>query len=1549
MARRINVKFLTTLVVVVVVGGAGAVIGSKYLRREKAGPFIAAGKEAMKQQHWLEAAQNLARAAHDSPKDASLQLLLGQALGHLAEDNPSFVIDEGKAYKRALEQDPNNLEALKDASNWSSDMVLRYGDDASKANAFRDAIQYAQRAHAIDPADKDMAARPYILTIQQWMANLQTDQQLVDDAVQKLQDFWQQQPDKAELPFWISLTKVTQGMQTSEKLAQAAQPPEVTALYSDAVKTFEGVLTGPNGGSQDQNASMHFRFAQVLDQLANVDNSSPDNIKTYSDRATNEITRARALVKPDDPNYLNIEDYAATLALRHGNRDAAIQIYKSMPDSSAVRLALVDVMGKGSDTRQEAEELCTRSIDALNDDPAHLVAGGLRWRFLLTLANLKVYDYISTNDPATKKKLGGEIENLIDKLNIAAGNGNPLVLREVEAKYMVNSGQEHQIQAIQSLSKLIADNHDAARDYYLNMALAQALQATGQTAKAMPLLQSVVNLYPRDVNSRKELLGILVTEAPDRAPAQIAELEHLDPGDPVINLYKIQLAENDPAHNQDEISANYKNIPENTPGLQSQKAKLAISIKNYDDAERLLKLRMADTKYPPNAQDYLAYSRLYFIRGDRAQALAIANQGQTAFPDDPQMKLLVPFLKGEDVKDIEKLQMKLDQEDPDKLEGQLALATMARNKGDVDQEEAHLKTAEKIAQSPRVWDQLFQLYITQGKFDLAESYAQKLGDADYDSAGGALYRLSICQAKHDYKGAEAIARQLAQDKPEFARTWLAMGDVMFDEGDYEQAIPQYEQCLEKQTNIVSAYVGLVKCYYALNRPGDAQHVLDDGLSKIPNDPVLHEMRLNHELNYGDPRIAVQELQEEIQQKGDDPSLYGALAELLLRYSAILDGNRQHADSITEAKEAIKVLQPAINRWPDQGRFYAILGDAQMTAEMPDDAIKTMKDWSEMSTFKSSPEPHEKLCQYYERLNQPQNAENEMRTALAKSNYSVDAQINMANLLARHGKFDDALSLLRATNADKPAIREKAITVMIVSGKFDQAQADLQSQLSQTPPPSNSEELYAIWALALLDKQQYQQSIDKSTQALAFNAKDPTALFCRAKARLHLRPPDATGAVADLQLMRQSNPTNMDARLYLADAYIQLNQMDDAAEELRAGLRANPKSKPVRMKLVEVLVNGAHPKLNEAIQLLQEVETVQPFDKDPDIFQAEASLMQQLPDIPGALVKSNQALAMAPNDPNIVNTNFDLQLQSNNAQKVLDTYNTLPDTLKNTYWANWQKAQAEKQVGDPASSLADYKKALASAVDQQNQVELERVVSNMCTVLSYDDAVAALLPLSDKHVEAKISLAHCYQSLGQQDKALAEVDGVMSQLDSLPTNTQINVLASAALLYQLAKPTPLVDKANDAYRRWLKLEPGNLEALNNLACLLADSYKPTRAAEGLTYAQTAVDLTGQVGRTEPRFLDTLAWTKILSGNPQDGVSDLLKATTQFPDFPEEYLHLGEGYMLMLMPNEANSAAKTGLDETDKLGPKQVDPALRTKLQDLLSRSEDEIKKKQNEAQ
>jgi len=49
----------------------------------------------------------------------------------------------------------------------------------------------------------------------------------------------------------------------------------------------------------------------------------------------------------------------------------------------------------------------------------------------------------------------------------------------------------------------------------------------------------------------------------------------------------------------------------------------------------------------------------------------------------------------------------------------------------------------------------------------------------------------------------------------------------------------------------------------------------------------------------------------------------------------------------------------------------------------------------------------------------------------------------------------------------------------------------------------------------------------------------------ARARLHTKPPAAADALQDLDLFRQSNPNDVEVRMYMADAHMMLSQGDEA--------------------------------------------------------------------------------------------------------------------------------------------------------------------------------------------------------------------------------------------------------------------------------------------------------------------------------------------------------------------------------------------------------------------
>ena len=1548
MARRLNTKFLTVLLLTVVGIGLAIGLAEKFLIHEHPDHYISLGEQAMKDHNWQDAVVNFAKAARLDPKDAKIQLRLAAALANTVQTNPEATRQELSAYTQALEIDPKCVPALKALSEF----FTRRASAGFDASDFTSAIQYSRQAHDADPADESMQTRADELVIQQWINGFNPNQSDVDQAVKDLKALWQKNPADSDLPYWMARAEIEQGARIARQNATRYQMSEVTDHYNKAVAIFESVLTGPKGGPQDGNAAIHFAFARVLSQLSELDDSSPDMPKKDKDRAAAEVERARSLAKSTDPQYVDINGMAADMALRRNDPKAALAIYKAMPDSLQKDMAMADLMCRSPQMQPDAVNMLRTALGSLVDDPNHIQYYSARFLLMLELSKVQVYQYVMMHPSPEKTALHGEIRGSLDKLDQIAGVRVCYPLAEIEGRFQIYSGGEEEMSGVQSLNKLLTNNAPPKKDYYwytLQTLLAQGYEDTNQASNAVAILKDVVQQFPKDVDSRKHLINLLLTEHPDEVPAHVDELERLAPDDGMLNVYKIEILLSDPVKNKDVIDRNYSKLHEDTPRQMSAKARVAYRIKNFDDCERLL--RSSTSKDSTNTSDWMMLSELLLMQKKNDQALDIANKGLAANPKDTRLRLLIPQIKGESEKAIEDLQIQLLKENPDKSQGELGLAAIAAKNGDFEGEGIHLKAAEKVSpDNPRIEDLLFNHYLRGKQYDQATACIPKLAKLDVDHASGELYRLSLAEAQGDIPAAEAIARKLTQDKAEFARSWLALGDVLRAKQQYEQAIPQYRVSLDKQSNLVEAYIGLSQCYYGLHRPDDALHVIEEGLGRLPNDERLHQLRLTHQLNYGQADVAKAELEDEIS-KHPSPDLYAALADLILRYSQRQRQNHQLDDSVKQAQIAVDALEKPLDvlkQWPDESELYVAKSQCQLAAGHTQEALDTLVLWSNRDAWKTQPAPYLAMSQLFEEIGLHDKAEEQMHTALQESGYQVDYQIRMASLLSLHQKYDDALHLLRGVNADNPDVREKIVQILIVAGKFDEAQDELKTDLAKNPP--DAEQLLRTWSLALYEHGKYDDAEDKATQALALNAHDQTVLFCRARSRLHLRPPDATGAMQDLEVVRQASPNNAEVRICLADSHLILNQPDEAAGELQAGLRLLPNDKPLRMKLVDIFVNGPHPRYTEALKTLQEVETVKPFDTDPDIFQNEAVIYSKMRKNDDALTKSEIALKLTPDDPIVVRTNYQLLSDGKNYQAVVDHYAAISPKLKDASWALWDLALAEKQLGID-QALPDIKRALVAAEKEDDPVELDSIAQSIDHEFTYDDATSALIPMSKESISAKISLARIYQRHGDDIAALSTIDELMAGADKYSRRDQINLYTQAAIMYQLAKPSPMPDKAYNAYQAWLKLEPNNMEALNNLACLLADNYPPDRAQEGLQYANQAVSQMGRLGRTEPRLLDTQAWLEILTGSVDDGIHTLNTIMDGFDPFPDEYYHLGEAYLRRSLPDpvQAEGQAKLGLQMVNKRSAGDIDASLRAKLQDLINRSEAMRKAKPQQAQ
>jgi tetratricopeptide (TPR) repeat protein len=122
-----------------------------------------------------------------------------------------------------------------------------------------------------------------------------------------------------------------------------------------------------------------------------------------------------------------------------------------------------------------------------------------------------------------------------------------------------------------------------------------------------------------------------------------------------------------------------------------------------------------------------------------------------------------------------------------------------------------------------------------------------------------------------------------------------------------------------------------------------------------------------------------------------------------------------------------------------------------------------------------------------------------------------------------------------------------------------------------------------------------------------------------------------------------------------------------------------------------------------------------------------------------------------------------------------------------------------------------------------------------------------------------------------------------------------------------------DEAQSLYRQVLADWPENVEALNNLASLLA--FQDGSKDEALKMIDKAVALGGNL----PALLDTRGVVHLQTGQPNRAVADLRQALAARAKFPVAYFHLARAYH----QTKNRAEAKKAFEQSERMGLKRED--------------------------
>ncbi|MBA3274126.1 MAG: hypothetical protein H0T11_09680, partial [Chthoniobacterales bacterium] len=475
MARRVNTRFLiilTTALAVLIVGAFGVYFVMK--RRGNPTEYLAKADQLMAAKEYDKALANFRQATGLRPNDPAMWVRYGDAHSKLAALDPENMMRATGCWRKALEIDPNNKEALQRMLRVSRDQLDRTSPrDLPKM--ISETQDVARKLTLADPKDMTVAAIGPELVIRGWTGGIGTDAQKIDDAITKLKEIGAKNPEDPGPPRWASIALLNRALESArERRMDEARKSftEAEALMLSAAK------------AQPDNALMQLRAGEFLltsRQLVGImgaattapSEGSPDAV-TAVDPATSQpgnpvaqrvelarkhFDRAAELAKPDHPSYIEIQLAAGGFAQQRFDRVAAEKRYREVlshyPDAQDARLRLAALLAIDPAKRAEAIALLDKPVDPESMAGAKgLMAQQLRLQTLLALANIRLDQYAETSDQGERKKLMTTIEDGISKVAAIApgGQDNPVTLK-LRGKQQRATGKN--VESIQTLNRAL--------------------------------------------------------------------------------------------------------------------------------------------------------------------------------------------------------------------------------------------------------------------------------------------------------------------------------------------------------------------------------------------------------------------------------------------------------------------------------------------------------------------------------------------------------------------------------------------------------------------------------------------------------------------------------------------------------------------------------------------------------------------------------------------------------------------------------------------------------------------------------------------------------------------------------------------------------------------------------------------------------------------------------------------------------------------------------------------------------------------------------------
>jgi cellulose synthase operon protein C len=712
------------------------------------------------------------------------------------------------------------------------------------------------------------------------------------------------------------------------------------------------------------------------------------------------------------------------------------------------------------------------------------------------------------------------------------------------------------------------------------VALANIEELNHNFAGMVPILQTIVELDPKDVGDRVKLARLLVRTkgGAEEALKLINTATEIDNhnadalalkagilfklGDPNGATQAAQAALKIDPQNPGAISAvaaerltrgdskgalellNKATAQEPNLGLDLFKLKIFEQTKDLQQAEALLR-KLAEL-HPTELEFRKQLVQLYVFQHRLDDAVKEQRAIVAAAPNDQGAELVLVNLLIANKGAATARQELISRIDAggDIFPFQIALAEFDFSQGNIDSGVQLLKTLiSKETSSDHVLAaqvKLAEFYLGKKQVPDAEAVVSEILAKDARNTNGLRLRAVIRMDRGEVESAINDLRQALNDQPRSAGLMLLLATAYERSGSIELAEKQFADAMRTSNfdpNIGLNYVAFLERRGSTDRADD---VLKELTSRWPQNPQILARFAQVKLQRQD-WAAAQEIADTIKRLGNN-----AVADQV-RAAALAGQNKVH--------ESIEVLQNAYEASPTAAQPMAALVDAYVRDKQPEKAVALLQ--AALKTNPNNAEAYALLGVVNLASKQPSEALKNLTTAISKDPKNIVAYRALAELYLGQRNVDKAQEVIRnglTQQPDNATLHLMLANTLELKGDYEAAIAEYQAMLDKDPGS-----LIAANNLAslLADHRTDKTSLERAQSLATMLRKSPIPQFRDTLGWASYQNGDYRTAVSELEEASAAMPSRAVVHYHLGMAYLATSQLAKAGEQLKTALNQAP--------------------------------------------------------------------------------------------------------------------------------------------------------------------------------------------------------------------------------------------------------------------------------------------------------------------------------------------------------------------------------------------------------